>query len=193
MRLLTQLFRAWTFRGPMRQEVQTMPMRTILASILLTMLAMLPGDRVAEAKRRPSGGRIECSSLADRYEYCKTFAIGRVRLERQLSKTPCRQYQTWGSDGDGSGVWVRNGCRGVFVVDRGGGPGPGRPGGGQTRSITCTSKDYSYAHCDVAIWGRRVWVQRQLSDKRCVQGNNWGVDWSGIWVDRGCNAVFGIG
>jgi hypothetical protein len=167
-----------------------MPMRTILVSTLLAMLALLPEARVAEAKRRPSSVRIECSSRGDRYEYCRTFAIGRVRLERQLSKTPCRQYQTWGADGDGSGVWVRNGCRGVFVVDRGGGH--GRRGGGGARTVTCTSRDYSYAHCDVPIWGRRVWVQRQLSDKRCVQGDNWGVDWSGIWVDRGCNAVFAI-
>lgn len=166
-----------------------MPMRTILGSILLLLLALPTSDHVAEARRGPSGVRIECSSLSDRYEYCRTNAIGRVRLERQLSKTPCREYQTWGSDGDGSGVWVRNGCRGVFVVERGGG---GHHGGGQGMSITCTSKDYSYAHCDVPVWGRNVWVQRQLSDKRCVQGNNWGVDWKGIWVDRGCNAVFAI-
>lgn len=164
---------------------------TILALAGAVALAGLAGGRLAEAKRRPSGVRIECSSRGDRYEYCRTFAIGSVRLERQLSKTPCREYQTWGADGDGSGVWVRNGCRGVFVVQPGGGHGHHGGGGGVT-SVTCTSKDYSYAHCDVPMWGRSVWVQRQLSDKRCVQGNNWGVDWRGIWVDRGCNAVFAI-
>lgn len=164
---------------------------TILALTTVVLLAVLPGDRIAAAKRRLPGVRIECSSVKDRYSYCRTFAIGNVRLERQLSKTRCREYDTWGSDGDGSGVWVKDGCRGVFVVERGGG-GHGRPGGGPGLTVTCTSKDYSYAHCDVPVWGRSVWVQRQLSDKRCVQGNNWGVDWSGIWVDRGCNAVFAI-
>jgi hypothetical protein len=142
----------------------------------------------AQAKRRaPSGVRIECSSQQDRYTYCRTFAIGDVRLAQQLSKTRCREFDTWGSDGDGSGVWVKNGCRGVFIVSRG-----GRPGPSPARTITCTSKDYSYAHCDVSTWGRTVYVKRQLSDKRCIQGNNWGTDWRGIWVDRGCNAEFGI-
>lgn len=168
----------------------TMGRATFLVIVALAVAALLHGGRPAEARRGPRGVRIECSSLGDRYTYCKTHAIGTVRLERQLSKSSCRQYDTWGSDGDGSGVWVRNGCRGVFVVQGGGGGGGhhgGRPG-----TVTCTSKDYSYAHCDVPVWGRSVWVQRQLSDKRCVQGNNWGVDWSGIWVDRGCNAVFAI-
>ena len=166
--------------------------RTFLVAAA-TLVALLAGADAAEAKRG-QGVRVECSSLGDRYSYCKTHAIGTVRLERQLSKTPCRQYDTWGSDGDGSGVWVKNGCRGVFVVVRGGGGGGWNDhhGGGRPGTVTCTSKDYSYAHCDVPVWGRNVWVQRQLSDKRCVQGNNWGVDWSGIWVDRGCNAVFAI-
>lgn len=168
-----------------------MRIRILLGLTILALLGMLPVGRFAEAKRGFRGVRVECSSVGDRYEYCRTHAIGRVRLERQLSKTPCREYATWGSDGDGSGVWVRNGCRGVFVVERGGGGG-GHHGGGQGLTVTCTSKDYSYAHCDVPVWGRNVWVQRQLSDKRCVQGNNWGVDWKGIWVDRGCNAVFAI-
>jgi len=155
------------------------------AAVLL--VAWAAGD--AQAKRKmPSGTvRLECSSLKDRYESCRTHAIGDVELERQLSKTRCREYDTWGSSGDGSSIWVKNGCRGVFIVRRGGKPGPG-PG----RTITCTSKNYDYTHCDVSTWGRRVYVKRQISDTRCVQGNNWGTDWSGIWVDRGCNAEFAI-
>ncbi|MBM4245194.1 MAG: DUF3011 domain-containing protein [Deltaproteobacteria bacterium] len=166
--------------------------RVILAVAALAVLAAGQGDRVAEAKRRLPGVRLECSSLNDRYEYCHTHAIGSVRLERQLSKTACRQYETWGANGDGSGVWVKNGCRGVFVVERGGRPGGGQAGGGKGTTITCTSKDFAYAHCDVPTWGRRIHVERQLSDRRCVQGDNWGVDWHGIWVDRGCNAVFAV-
>lgn len=163
---------------------------SIARTAIVALLVLLVGVSAAEARRRPSGLRIECNSLGDRYAYCRTHAIGRVRLERQLSKTRCREYETWGSDGDGSGVWVRNGCRGVFVVQPAG-PRPGQHGGG-VRSVTCTSRDYAYAHCDVPVWGRSVWVQRQLSDKRCVQGDNWGVDWRGIWVDRGCNAIFAV-
>ncbi|MEW6270430.1 MAG: DUF3011 domain-containing protein [Thermodesulfobacteriota bacterium] len=154
------------------------------AAVLLVLVAPAHGV----ARRWPPAVRIECSSLKDRYNYCRTHTVGRVRLERQLSKSACRQYQTWGSDGDGSGVWVRDGCRGVFVVDRGSWSGGNqRP---RRRTITCTSRDYGYAHCAVSTWGRDVWLARQLSRERCVRGDNWGVDWRGIWVDRGCNAEF---
>jgi hypothetical protein len=157
--------------------------RLWLASALLVL--SLVGEAAA---RRPWAVRVECSSLSGRYSYCPTYAIGSVRLERQLSKARCRQFETWGSSGDGSGIWVRNGCRATFIVSRGGvlGPGP-RP-----RTITCTSRDYGYARCDVPTWGRQVYVKRQLSNTRWVQGRNWGADWGGIWVDRGCNAEFAI-
>jgi hypothetical protein len=171
-------------RSQSRDKESGMEKRLALVALLLVPL-LAAGD--AQARRGGSGNRIECSSLQGRFTYCPTYAIGAVRLEQQLSRTPCRQYQTWGSNGDGSGVWVSNGCRGVFVVGRGGRPGPG-PG----RTITCTSNNFSFARCDVPVWGRRVFVQRQLSRVRCIQGNNWGTDWRGIWVDRGCNAVFAI-
>ena len=155
---------------------------------LLTVLAcalLLPAP--GHAKRRLPGVRIECSSERDRYQYCRTHAVGTVRLERQLSKSRCKQWDTWGSDGDGSGIWVKNGCRAVFIVERG-----TRPGPGPAKTLTCTSSSYAYEHCDVSTWGRRVYVQRQISKTRCVRGENWGVDWRGIWVDRGCNAQFAV-
>lgn len=157
-----------------------------LARLMVALLLVL-GAGDALARRPPSGVRVECSSLQGRYSSCPTFAIGDVELVQQLSKQRCREYETWGSSGDGSSIWVRNGCRAVFAVVRGGRPGPG-PG----RTITCTSNDFGYNHCDVSIWGRRVYVKRQISKSRCIQGNNWGTDWRGIWVDRGCNAEFAI-
>lgn len=147
-----------------------------------------------EAPARQGGGHpqaIECSSKKGDYSYCPTYRIGSVRLVQQLSKARCRLYNTWGAAGDGSGIWVREGCRGRFVVERGGGKrsplGPGVP-----RSITCKSEDWSYRQCGVQTWGRRIHVQKQLSRTRCVRGDNWGLDFAGIWVDRGCAAVFGI-
>ncbi|HEY8514079.1 MAG TPA: DUF3011 domain-containing protein [Candidatus Binatia bacterium] len=161
--------------------------RTLLAAAaVLALLASATVD--GEARVWPPAVRIECSSLKGKHAYCRTHTVGRVRLERQLSKAPCRQYQTWGSDGDGSGVWVRDGCRGVFVVDRGSWSGRDQPDRG--KRITCTSRDYGYAHCPVSTWGHKVHLVRQLSRERCVRGDNWGVDWRGIWVDRGCNAEF---
>jgi hypothetical protein len=33
-------------------------------------------------------------------------------------------------------------------------------------------------------------MTRQLGDVRCIEGENWGRDRDGIWVDRGCRAEF---
>jgi len=140
-----------------------------------------------------SGGRrtVRCESQNDRYAYCPTYTYGRVRLQQQLSNSPCRQYESWGSDGDGSGIWVRNGCRAVFVVGGGGGGGWGGWGGGGG-AITCKSEHYRYNRCPVYQGRGRVRLSRQLSDASCVRGSSWGVDREGIWVDRGCAAEFTI-
>jgi len=143
-----------------------------------------------------SSGRrtVKCESQANRYNYCYTKTTGRVRLDRQLSNTPCRRYDTWGADGDGSGIWVRNGCRAIFVVEGGWGGGGGGGGGGGKggRTITCRSQNWQYKHCSANTRGRHVRVRRQISGTRCNRGDNWGTDRGGIWVDRGCAAEFSI-
>ena len=62
---------------------------------------------------------IKCESRGGRSTYCHTGTYGPVRLQRQLSGTPCVQYETWGVDADGGGVWVWNGCRATFLVGGG--------------------------------------------------------------------------
>ena len=158
----------------------------VIAAILL-LSSPLPARAQHHGGR--SGAVVECSSQKGNYQYCPTYDIGSVRLTRQLSKSPCRPYDTWGASGDGSGVWVRDGCRGVFVVERGGRRPPGPRG---PTSVTCKSDDFSYRACPAPMWGRRVFIQKQLSRTRCVRGDNWGEMYSGIWVDRGCGAVFAI-
>jgi hypothetical protein len=150
-------------------------------------------DRDLRLAQRPSGGTktIRCESRGERYEYCRTSTRGRVRLERQLSSAPCRQYSTWGTDGDGSGIWVRNGCRGIFVVEEYRHTYPDN-WWGWGRTVTCKSERFRYNHCTVDRRGRRVRLERQLSDTPCRRGETWGLDREGIWVDRGCAAVFTI-
>jgi hypothetical protein len=36
-------------------------------------------------------------------------------------------------------------------------------------------------------------MQEQISGSPCEQGRTWGVDSRGLWVDRGCRAIFVIG
>jgi len=74
-------------------------------------------SRLADRHGRGGQRTITCESKKGRYSYCQTDTVGRVRIERQLSDSPCRQYYTWGADGDGRGVWVADGCRAVFVLN----------------------------------------------------------------------------
>jgi len=55
-------------------------------------------------------------------------------------------------------------------------------------AIECRSQNYSFRRCPVT-W-RDVRIVRQLSDTQCVRGMNWGIDRGGVWVDRGCGALF---
>jgi hypothetical protein len=58
------------------------------------------------------------------------------------------------------------------------------------RSVVCKSEGYQYNHCPMNRQGRKVRLVRQLSDTRCVRGDNWGTNRNGIWVDRGCGGKF---
>jgi len=55
-------------------------------------------------------------------------------------------------------------------------------------SVDCQSRNYSYTRCDVE-W-RDARIVRQISDTRCIRGQNWGIDRRGLWVDRGCGGTF---
>ena len=59
-------------------------------------------------------------------------------------------------------------------------------------SIRCESGGGHYQYCRHPVRGYDVEIQRQLSHKQCRFGGSWGYDRSGIWVDRGCRAVFAI-
>lgn len=134
---------------------------------------------------------VRCESDSRRHEYCRTYAYGRVRLERRLSKSPCREYDTWGADRDGGGVWVRDGCRAVFVVLPFGSPRPGPRPPARGYHVTCKSDRFRATYCPLPRWGR-VQLEKRLSGAPCRQYDTWGSDGGGIWVDRGCAAVFSV-
>jgi hypothetical protein len=133
----------------------------------------------------PPGQTINCSSNDGRRNWCDIGRNRDVQLVRQISGSACIQGQTWGVDG--RGLWVDRGCRADFAIGRGGGYGPPPPPPAQT--ITCSSNDGRRNWCDVG--GRRdIRFSRQISGSACVQGDTWGIDRRGIWVDRGCRAEF---
>ena len=61
--------------------------------------------------------------------------------------------------------------------------------GGQ---IECHSSGYHYNYCRVNT-GNSVRLAHQQSGTACRQGENWGYDARGIWVDQGCSAIFEYG
>ena len=58
--------------------------------------------------------------------------------------------------------------------------------GGQ---MTCASDDGRRHYCPVNT-SQGVRLVNQRSKTACVQGNTWGFDRKGVWVDRGCRADF---
>ena len=139
-----------------------------------------------------------CESKNNSHNECRYNSSGivTVHVNRQMSSTPCRFNENWGTfDG---GVWVDYGCRAEFVVRR-----PPqtdnynpRPVGGTQKYITCESKNNSHNVCRVdGIDSRSVHIERKLSSAPCERGYSWGVSSGensppGIWVDNGCRATF---
>lgn len=61
---------------------------------------------------------VTCESEGGGNRFCQVDVGGggRVYLERQLSSTPCYEGQNWGWNR--GGVWVSQGCRATFAIDR---------------------------------------------------------------------------
>jgi hypothetical protein len=118
-----------------------------------------------------------------------------VHVRREIGRNRCVFNQNWGTyDG---GVWVDNGCGAEFEVRRPPTNHAYRPTGGTLKTVTCESRNRDYNNCRVdGIDARSVHLERRLGKSRkCERGESWGVSDGenappGIWVDRGCKAVF---
>ena len=141
-----------------------------------------------------SAATIRCQSEGFEYTRCPADTRGGVQLMQQLSDTQCREGQNWGYDN--RGIWVDKGCAGEFQFGRQSTSSDyrrgyvGRSSTGQT--IRCESDTFDYKHCPADTSGG-VQLTEQLSDTRCREGQNWGYDRRGIWVDEGCAGEFQIG
>ncbi|MCL4837309.1 MAG: DUF3011 domain-containing protein [Thermoanaerobaculia bacterium] len=72
-------------------------------------ISVWPGTGTGEGSRM-----IRCESQKGRRKECSIPRGARVRLEKQLSDTPCRAGRTWGFNRNE--IWVDDGCRAVFEV-----------------------------------------------------------------------------
>src|SRR5215472_10125791 len=130
----------------------------LVASLLLT-FGLCHSSHALSGSGQPGGRTITCSSDNGSRNVCNADTRGGVRLNRQISGSPCTQGQTWGWDN--RGIWVDRGCRADFVVGSGGNWGGGG-GGGQTQTITCSSDDGRRNFCNVDTRGG-VQMTRQRS------------------------------
>lgn len=143
-----------------------------------------------------NGGTIEvhCASNDGREQFCPADNRG-VTLRKQESRAACIEGQTWRADR--RGVYVRNGCRGIFEARQGGGWGGGGgwgndAGGRGPISIKCQSIGGRWGVCPVDIDGPVRLVKKE-SRAECVRGMSWGVMRNeGIWVSNGCRAIFEV-
>jgi len=131
------------------------------------------------------GRQVECDSQNYQQQFCPAGRrVARAWLVEQRSQAACIQGRTWGYQQDG--IWVSGGCSGLFAVE-GGGPPPGPPG---INRVACESRDYQQAFCPAGPRVARAWVIEQRSQAPCINGQTWGFQGNGIWVDQGCSAVF---
>ncbi len=143
---------------------------------------------------------VRCESLDGRRRFCPMDTRNGVRLERELSSSPCIRGRSWGFGPNG--VWVDRGCRGEFA-SLGGWGGSGGTGGGFGGSggsfegelagfphrVDCMSLNGGRNFCTIPNW-QNVRLYRQLSNVRCTRGRTWGIQPGGIWVDGGCRGLF---
>jgi len=135
------------------------------------------------------GDRVfRCESIDNRSQHCPANTRGGVELVRQFSKRACIRGQSWGWDD--RGVWVSGGCRAEFRMMSGGWNGGGQDPRAQI--VRCESNDGRQRMCPVSTRGG-VRMVRQLSKAPCIEGQSWGRNRDGIWVQRGCRADFEVG
>ncbi len=153
----------------------------------------LGGPNVPPPRPLPAVVDVTCESLGGRETFCRLpLDADRVVLDRQLSRAACIEGRTWGYRRDG--IYVNNGCRAQFrVVDyRGRGSDRNRVRfDGRDEDIervTCLSSDGRRNYCRFP--NRGVRLVEQLGRAPCVEDRTWGHDRQGVWVDKGCRAVF---
>ena len=164
---------------------------------------------VVPATSNPFQG-LYCASDDGRRNYCNVDTRYGVQLVRQRNGSPCIQGRTWGYDR--RGIWVDRGCRADFTIgnqayggNRDYGYGRNRDYGygrnreydygrdrvGGIQTFYCESGDGKRHWCSEGLTGT-VRLVRQRSGSPCIQGQTWGRDRGGVWVDRGCRADFEV-
>ena len=171
--------------------------KTIVAGVV-AVLGLASGAAVAQGSYYDGGNGdvVRCESVDSRTRECPADTRNGVHLVRQLSSERCIEGRNWGVGN--RFIWVAGGCRADFEVgrrsagDNSGWGGSDWNGGNGNRTLRCESVDRRTQEC-AANARRGVRLVRQLSDTRCVEGQNWGYHSDRVWVAGGCRAEFEVG
>ncbi len=175
-------------------------MKRLIAATSLACMGLLstPTLLAQPVAKQTTYAIVVCESLNNQQSFCKADAYLGARLAREISHNRCYEGRTFGFER--GGIWINGGCRGEFEIGRGIGapigPGPGQgagPGGPGYHGelLLCESIDDRRAYC-AADARSGVQLVRQLSRDNCYEGQTWGYDQRGVWVDHGCRAEFRI-
>lgn len=88
------------------------------------------------------------------------------------------------------GILVRGTVAGAFVAVVSGWGMPAPASAQRTVKVESKNGQYTYQRANTAGGVRLL---RQISRDACVEGQTWGFDRDGIWVDKGCRAEFETG
>jgi hypothetical protein len=143
-------------------------------------------DEVSTKPGQLHSQTVQCESTDGRLRTCGSNLRGQITLQRQLSNQRCVEGSNFGLR-NGS-VWVNNGCRGVFLVQRSGGQRPPS----QSYSVTCSSDKDRYTTCAWDTRRGQPYLLQTLSSSACINGLTWGYSArTGLWVNKGCRGRFG--
>ena len=156
------------------------------------MLALF-GSALARAQTAPNQPNpptqvqyVQCESNGNNSTQCAINGnVQFVRVDHQLSWTPCEEGKSWGWYQNV--IWVQFGCRAVFEVQI-------QPYN-QTayEDIHCRSSGHHYAECYTHLQSiYDMQVLQQQSNASCNPNQSYGWNANRVWVDRGCEATFRV-
>lgn len=188
----------------------------------LTLVSTIACGLLLQATPASANRTITCKSHKGRYNYCQVDTRGGVKLSRQISDSSCRQGRSWGYDRGGIWVdrgcsaqftlrgrgnddynyrtssgsdtaAIIGGALVVGAIAAAIASGSDNDNISIGNNIICNSRKERYTRCNLNLDRYdRIRLKRQLSNSGCWQGDTWGYDRDGIWVDRGCRGEFEI-
>ena len=121
---------------------------------------------------------VTCESKVGKRQQCPADTAAGVAFAKQTRPGSCVLGETWGFDA--TGIWVSEGCGGVFTLT------DDRP------TVTCTTQPGARQACEADTSAGVSLAAQAAGSAPCLLGKSWGFDEKGVWVADGCSATFAL-